>query len=195
MSRWDLTKDMGEIITAGNPVLETPAHAVRWPDPDLAGEIGEMHRVLAAFRARSGFGRAISAPQIGVTKRVIAINLGARPFYLINPVIAWRSEAMFEVWDDCLSIPDQIVRVLRHRAVSVDYQDEQGRARHWRIRSDSLSELIQHEIDHLDGVLMLARAIDDDSIRPASERQQLIDPGRSAHRRRTRRGWRARGPP
>lgn len=85
-----------------------------------------MHETLAEFRARTGYGRAMAAPQVGIPKRVIAMHLGARPFTLINPEITWRSADMQEVWDDCLSVPDCVVRVLRHNSISLVYQNERG---------------------------------------------------------------------
>lgn len=153
-----------------------------WPDPDLDRQIADLHRALTAFQASHGYGRAIAAPQIGVPKRLIAMNLGAGPLTLVNPEIIDSSDELFELWDDCMSVPGHVVRVERHRSISVRYLDELGRQRMWRDVSESMSELLQHEIDHLDGSLMLDRALDDDSIRPASEHGQLVDAGRPTHR-------------
>ena len=82
---------------------------------------------------------------------------------------------MFEVWDDCLSVPDQLVLVRRHVSISLDYQDDTGQSHGWNDLTRDESELMQHEIDHLDGILMTERAIDDDSIRPMSERASLVN--------------------
>lgn len=173
---------MSTILVKGHPLLEIPSPPVTWPDRDLAAELAALHQALADFRREHGFGRAISAPQLGIAKRAIAINLGATPFEIINPEVTWRSPEEFEVWDDCLSVPDYVVRVRRHRAISVRYIDRQGRSRHWQHLPADLSELIQHEIDHLDGVLMTERAIDDESIRPIAEHSQLVGNSRPTHR-------------
>ena len=133
-----------------------------------------LQTALEEFRREHGFGRAISAPQVGVAKRLVYLNLGSEPFCVINPEITWRSEALFEVWDDCLSVPDCIVRVRRHCSISLDYADEHGNRHHWEQLPEDMSELMQHEIDHLDGVLMTERAIDADSIRPIADRARLI---------------------
>ncbi len=77
-------------------------------------------------------------------------------------------------------MPDCIVRVRRHCSISLDFRNEQGRSRHWEKLPADWSELLQHEIDHLDGVLMTDRAIDGDSIRPIAERTELIDKVRLA---------------
>jgi len=162
------------ILVVGDPRLEQVAAEVSPDDAVLPHEIGQMHATLDAFRRNHGFGRAIAAPQVGIRKRLIAMNLGIEPLALVNPEIIWRSDELFEVWDDCLSIPDRIVRVRRHKSISFRYRDE-----HWREKiceriSTDLSELLQHEIDHLDGILMLARAWGADAIRPIAEHATLI---------------------
>ena len=174
--------DTDTLLTRGNPLLDTPSPPVQWPDPALAPELTSLHRTLADFRREHGLGRAIAAPQLGIMKRVIALNLGATPFALINPIITWRSPGTFPVWDDCLSVPDCVVRVRRHCSISVAYLDEQGRERHWEKLPADLAELVQHEIDHLDGILMTERALDADSIRPIAEHAALVGSARPAHR-------------
>jgi peptide deformylase len=66
---------------------------------------------------------------------------------------------MIELWDDCFSFPDLMVRVRRHLEIEVEYEDLAGGS-HSLVARDDLSELLQHEIDHLDGVLATDRAID-----------------------------------
>lgn len=173
---------MSTILTRGNPLLETPSQPVVWPDPALSGELASLQRTLAEFRREHGFGRAIAAPQLGILKRIIAVNLGATPFALINPEIVWRSPETFQVWDDCLSVPDCVVRVERHCSISLHYQDQQGRPRRWERLPAELAELVQHEIDHLDGVLMTQRAVEGDSIRPIAEHASLVGAARPSHR-------------
>ena len=173
---------MSSILTRGHPALEQPSSAVSWPDPDLAEDLARLHGALEEFRRRSGFGRAIAAPQLGIAKRIVACNLGATPFALVNPEITWRSNEQDPVWDDCLSVPGQVVRVLRHRSISVRFLDERGRAREWCRLPPDLAELVQHEVDHLDGVLMTSRAMDGDSIRHIAERAALVGGARPRHR-------------
>lgn len=163
-----------KILTRGHPILEAEAAPVVWPDPDLGTELAQLVEALVGFRREHGFGRAIAAPQVGISKRMIALHLGATPFAVINPEILWRSPEQIEVWDDCLSLPDIVVRVRRHRSISLRFFDEQGRERVWRELPEDSSELLQHEIDHLDGILMTERAIDGDSVRPISEHGRLV---------------------
>ena len=122
-----------------------------------------IQQALEEFRATHGFGRAISAPQIGVPLRFIALHLD-RPFVIFNPVITWKSDETFTMWDDCMSFPWLMVRLRRHRSISVRYVDEDGGTRDWENLDQATSELLQHEIDHLDGVLSIDRALDRDSI-------------------------------
>jgi peptide deformylase len=173
------------VLTQGDPRLQQISAPVQFPAPALAQELAQLHATLQDFRVRKGFGRAMAAPQVGIVKRIIVMQLGATPFALINPQITWRSDTLFDVWDDCLSVPDCIVRVQRHCSISVRYQDEHGRHRHWQRLPADMAELVQHEIDHLDGVLMTARvhpAQGADGIRPISEHTALISNTRSQHR-------------
>lgn len=155
------TKELAirEILQLGNPLLWQPSSAVTDPrSSETAAIIADLASTLADFRSRFKFGRAIAAPQIGVHRRVLVVNLGERE-PLINPEIVSTSDEMMELWDDCFSFPDLMVRVRRHREVSVRYTDCIGVERYLDAVGD-LSELLQHEIDHLDGVLAVDRAID-----------------------------------
>ncbi|MGZ9067397.1 MAG: peptide deformylase, partial [Burkholderiales bacterium] len=76
----------------------------------------------------------------------------------------WRSEETFTMWDDCMSFPDLLVRVARAKSLSLEYVDEQGKRKERRELDQAAAELLQHEIDHLDGVLAVDRAIDGESL-------------------------------
>jgi peptide deformylase len=123
-----------------------------------------LSATLEEFRLKHGFGRAMAAPQIGINLRIIAFNLNAHRFSMINPRITEASQEKFTMWDDCMSFPDLLVRVERNTSVSVEYLDEQGTTRTLENLPKAESELIQHEIDHLDGILAIDRAMDKDSI-------------------------------
>jgi peptide deformylase len=123
-----------------------------------------LQATLEAFRREHGFGRAISAPQIGVSQRFIAVNLGDGPFTMVNPEITWCSPETFTMWDDCMSFPSLLVRVRRHRAISVRYLDDEGVMRIMDRLDQATSELLQHEIDHLNGILAVDHALDADAI-------------------------------
>jgi len=169
-----------KILTLGHPTLVQQAQMVRWPDARLAADIASLREALADFRREHGFGRAIAAPQLGISKRLIFVNLETFVGAIINPRISWRSDEMFSVWDDCLSVPDSLVKVRRHKSISVKFEDSHTCTQCWEYLTPDLSELLQHEVDHLDGILMTARAIDADSIVPIAMRAELIEsPSRS----------------
>ena len=153
------------IVLLGDPRLRTKSEAVHdIRSPAFLAEKNRLQATLAAFRATYGFGRAISAPQIGVGKQFIALTLEDNSFVMINPEITWKHPDTFTMWDDCMSFPFLLVRVRRHQSISVRYTDEEGRTRHRERMDQATSELLQHEIDHLDGVLAVDRAIDRNSL-------------------------------
>lgn len=150
-----------EILQLGNTTLWQKSLAVDDPSSlDTQSIIRDLSETLSGFREATGFGRGIAAPQIGALKRVIFINVQPAGFCapLINPHIAWTGADQIELWDDCFSFPDLMVRVRRAAEVRVEYLDERGARRVIEARG-GLSELLQHEIDHLDGVLAVQRAI------------------------------------
>lgn len=147
-----------DILLLGDPRL----HEVCAPVDARASStlVRDLADTLAAFRDERDFGRAIAAPQIGALSRVIVVNVpGGFSAALHNPTIDTRSDETFELWDDCFSFPDLLVRVRRHLRVTVSWDDEHGARRRVDAEGD-LSELLQHEIDHLDGILATQRAID-----------------------------------
>jgi peptide deformylase len=152
---------MAEVLLLGDPRLRVRSAEIESYD---AREFGELAATLEAFRSRHGFGRAISAPQIGIAKRFIAVNLGRGTFFVVNPVITWRSDETFTMWDDCMSFPDLLVRVERAKSMSLEYVDELGKRKEWRELDQAAAELLQHEIDHLDGVLAVDRAMDAEAL-------------------------------
>jgi len=77
---------------------------------------------------------------------------------LINPEITWASRDKMELWDDCFSFPDLMVKVERAEQIRVAYLDAEGKQQMIEAKGD-LSELLQHEIDHLDGILAIQRAV------------------------------------
>lgn len=137
----------------------------------FAGVIEDLHDTLMDFRRRYGAGRAIAAPQIGVKKRLIYLNIGA-PNVFINPAFYPEGGEMMEVMDDCMSFPGLFVKVMRHRRIVVEYLDMNWDNKKLSLEGD-LAELFQHEYDHLDGILATMRAIDRKSyhMRPLDEQK------------------------
>lgn len=161
-----------EILLLGNPQLWQPSDTVTDIRATETHEIiSDLAATLKNFRAGHGFGRAIAAPQIGALRRILFVNMNDGTFGptpLINPQIVQASSEMMELWDDCFSFPELMVRVRRHVEIDVSYLDESGQPQKVTARGD-LSELLQHEIDHLDGILATDRAIDNRSFALRSE--------------------------
>ena len=150
-----------EILQLGNPKLWQRCLPVEEAGSSTTqSQIRDLRDTLASFRESTGYGRGIAAPQIGILRRMIFIRMQPEGFCgpLINPHITWSSESRLELWDDCFSFPDLMVRVSRAAEVRVAYQDEHGAECALRAEGD-LSELLQHEIDHLDGILAVDRAV------------------------------------
>jgi peptide deformylase len=151
------------ILQLGNPILRQKSLPVENPSaPEIAALIHDLADTLAHWRSTTGYGRGIAAPQLGVLQRVIFLQLpGERPWPFINPEIIERSQEKIVVWDACLSFLSIFMQVERHREITVRYQDQAGA--HHELRAGDgrkLSELLQHEIDHLDGILAVDRIVD-----------------------------------
>jgi peptide deformylase len=146
------------VRTIGDEVLNVTCTEVAVDDilsssPNLCVNLRQLHAALIEFRRINGFGRAIAAPQIGFPYRAVAVHLNGQQRTMFNPVITHRSDEMFTMWDDCLSFPNLMVSVKRHLSISVSFINETGHTEEWQDLSQSVSELLQHEFDHLDGVL------------------------------------------
>src|ERR1700677_1323842 len=155
------------ILQLGNPILRKKSFAVPNPAaPEIAALIQDLADTLAHWRATTGYGRGIAAPQLGVLQRVIFLQLpGEKPWPFINPQIIDRSKEKIIVWDACLSFLSIFMQVERNREITVRYQDEADTSREFRAGGDrNLSELLQHEIDHLDGILAVDRIVDTKSL-------------------------------
>ena len=148
-----------EILQLGNPQLYRISEDVTKAElSSVPAIIEDLHDSMMDFRKRYNAGRAIAAPQIGVMKRIIYMHI-ASPVVFLNPTLKNLSDEMIELWDDCMCFPNLLVRLRRHKRCTIEYRDLE-----WNLKAmnleDDLSELLQHEYDHLDGVLAVMRAID-----------------------------------
>jgi peptide deformylase len=151
------------VLQLGNPLLRRKAVRVEGATaPEIHDLVHDLADTLAHWRSATGYGRGIAAPQIGALQRVICLKLpGAEPWPLINPEIVESSQEKIIVWDACLSFLSIFMQVERHRQVTVRYQSLQGDKLEFKADDDrNLSELLQHEIDHLDGILAIDRVVD-----------------------------------
>jgi peptide deformylase len=148
------------VLILGNPILREKSVSISdFKDNDNIVDFRRLKTELEDFRKKNGFGRGIAGIQIGVKKRIIALNFGEGPFVIINPEIISRSTELFTMWDDCMSFPELMVRVERNKSIGLKYQDENGCTKEWKNIEQDKSELLQHEIDHLDGIMAIDKAI------------------------------------
>ena len=138
--------------------ISTPVSGLQEAEPIFQ----DLRDTLHEFRRTHGFGRGISAVQIGQPKRLIYIEFEGAAYRLRNPVFRYLSEGKFRMWDDCFSFPDLLVYLERSEAVKLEYESQDGTQ--ILEAAGPLSELLQHEMDHLDGVLAVDRAIDGNSL-------------------------------
>lgn len=144
-----------KILLLGNPDLRCVAEE----EKEFKHEVEEISRdlkdTLHYLQNTLNTGRGLSATQIGYNKRIIYIDTIDRKLLLINPEIIWKSDETFFVWDNCFSFELAFnVRVKRHKVIQVKYQNHKRELIIEKF-SDGLSELVQHEIDHLNGILAI----------------------------------------
>lgn len=154
-----------KILKLGNQELYKASEILEREEiPQFRNIIDYLFTLIREFRAKYGAGRGIAAPQIGVHKRIICLDIENKQHILINPVLSDCSEDMMELWDDCMSFPDLFVKVKRYKTCTLEFKDENWNSHKWELEGD-LSELLQHEYDHLNGILATQRALDDKSFR------------------------------
>lgn len=157
-------KRLENLLQLGNPLLYEVCKPVLPSELPLVKDwVADLHNVMQEIREKYNFGRAIAAPQLGIMKRLIYMNID-KPIVFINPEFTFLSEEMFELWDDCMCFPNLLVKVKRHKNLTIKYLDENWQTQEWNM-TDDLSELLQHENDHLDGILCTMRAIDEKSFK------------------------------
>ena len=143
-----------EIITAPDPRLKVTCAPVARVDEAVRRLMDDM---LETMYAAPGIG--LAAPQVGVAKRVIVVDVSKdeearRPVCLANPEIVGRSEELASCEEGCLSVPDNFGEVERPARVRVRYLDREGAEREEEFEG-LLATCVQHEMDHLDGVLFI----------------------------------------
>ncbi|MTI10624.1 peptide deformylase [Curvivirga aplysinae] len=145
-----------DILVAPHPVLKKVAA----PIDEVNDEIRQlMDDMMETMYDAPGIG--LAAPQVGVSKRVLVMDIGdeetgPQPIKMANPEIAWASDDMSSYNEGCLSFPEQYANVDRPSQVKIKYLDENNVAQ--ELDADGLlATCVQHEIDHLDGVVFVDR--------------------------------------
>jgi len=141
-----------KIVTAGDSVLRKIAEPVKKIDKRLIRLLNNMNDTM-----KNAEGVGLAAPQVGVSKRVVVIDVGEGGSYeMINPVITKR-EGTMTCTEGCLSVPEYYGEVERSAMVECEFTNRYGE-RMLVSASELLANAIQHELDHLDGVLFIDKA-------------------------------------
>jgi len=166
------------IRTFGDPVLKTKAAAVGEIDGKVARLVDDMFDTL--YASDSGIG--LAAPQIGVQKQIFVWDMDDRPMVVINPeIVESRGEWVYD--EGCLSIPGLYVEMLRPNEVLMRGLDLDGNT--VEIEASELEgRLFQHELDHLDGVLMFDRMTPEQRKEALAEYRRLTEVADAAPARR-----------
>ncbi|MGK0467019.1 peptide deformylase [Clostridium sp.] len=154
-----------EILLLGNENLYKVCSEVSKDEINKVEQVVEdLHDTMVNFSEKYGFGRAIAAPQINELYRIIYVNFNNTSIAFINPRLEFTEDEKFELWDDCMSYPGLEVRLYRYKTCKIHYKDMEWADCSISFTGD-LAELIQHEYDHLDGILAVQKAIDNKSFR------------------------------
>jgi peptide deformylase len=148
---------LAQVRVFGDPVLKSPATPVAEFDEVLARAVERMVGIM-----RDGLGVGLAATQLGLMRRLLVFQAGAdaRPTALVNPRIEWTSGELAVADEGCLSLPRVVLEVERPLHVRVRGVDPGGEA--ILLEASGLeARVLQHEIDHLDGVLILDRTTDE----------------------------------
>ena len=141
----------------GDPILRVRCERVQNPKSAATRLVADdLRDSLADAKKKYNMGRALAAPQIGAPVRIVFVAMDKQRWTMINPEITDVGPQDFQVWDDCFSFPELLVRVTRAHTVTVSYTDLKGK-QHTMEANGAMAELLQHEIDHLDGILALDR--------------------------------------
>jgi peptide deformylase len=151
-----LEKPPLQIHYLGDRVLRQPAKRVAKVDEEIRKVVRQM---LQTMYSSDGIG--LAAPQVGINKQIIVIdcepdNPANPPLVLINPQILGYGEQLCNSEEGCLSIPGVYMEVTRPQIIEISFKDESGRPQ--KIKTDGLlARAIQHEMDHLNGVMFVDR--------------------------------------
>ena len=148
---------LAQVVKFGDPVLKSKASPVRDFGPELRAEVERMIQIM-----RGAMGVGLAATQVGVLRRLLVFQAGAdsEPTALVNPEVEWLSDEAVVAEEGCLSLPRvsmDVERPLHARFTGLDVDGEPV-----RIEASGLeARVLQHELDHLDGVLIIDRTDDE----------------------------------
>jgi peptide deformylase len=160
----------------GDPILRVRCERVENPKSAATRLVADdLRDTLRVAKQKYKMGRALAAPQIGAPVRIVFVEIDKQRWTMINPEITDVGPEDFLVWDDCFSFPNLLVRVSRAYKATLGYTDLKGK-QHTMQLEGPMAELLQHEIDHLDGILALDHATGPDPFAFRAEWEKLHNP-------------------
>lgn len=160
----------------GDPILRVRCERVQDPrSPATRLVADDLRDTLRGAKKKYKMGRAMAAPQIGAPVRIVLVETGKLRWVMVNPEITDVGPDDFAVWDDCFSFPNLLVKVTRAYRVRASYDDLKGNKQTIDLEGP-MAELLQHEIDHLDGILAVDRAAGPDAFALRKEWEKLHTP-------------------
>ena len=149
-----------EVLMLGSPKLREKSKEIKDFGTELERITQDLRDTLSYLQKTRRTGRALAAPQIGYLKQVIYMQIPKKKLLMVNPKTTWKSKELFWVWDSCFSFDLAFfVKIRRHKKIKVEYNDAEGNRKIEEFERD-LSELFQHEIDHLHGILAVDHSKD-----------------------------------
>ena len=165
------------ILMIGNEMLRKKSEPVDFEVDPVEQYMRDLRDTLHHVQKEKKIGRAIAGPQIGYFKKIIYMETKKKKIIMINPRITQKSRETFDVWDSCFSADVAFFgKTTRYKAITVEYMDENGKSFQEEFTED-LSELFQHEIDHLEGILFTDRIIDNQIVMRSEWEKRYRTPG------------------
>ena len=152
-----------KIKTIGDRCLRVTSEEVVFDKKEIAELYTDM---CDAMWEADGIG--LAAPQIGINKRVILVDEtteehGRYAHLMVNPKITWKSEEKVLFDEGCLSVPDTNGEVSRSKSIKITFQNKDGKYKKWKLDGIA-ARVVQHEIDHLEGILFVDYLKEDDQV-------------------------------
>jgi len=159
LNRWKkVIKNIPELRYLGSPDLRKKCATVKEFNSETKKDIAKLKKIFLKYREMTGVGRGMSAPQIGILKNIVVIFSNDVLKTLVNPKITTSSEEMTIAEELCMSMGNLSAFVVRPKLITVEYQNETGKSIKLKANKEE-SRIIQHEMDHLDGVLNIDKTI------------------------------------
>jgi peptide deformylase len=160
----------------GDPILRARSEPVLdYKSPSVRLVADDLRDTLRTAKRKYRMGRALAAPQIGAPVRLVFVESDKQRWTMLNPEITDVGSEDFVAWDDCFCFSGLYVRVTRAHQATLRYMDLKGKPHSMQLEGP-IAELLQHEIDHLDGILAVDRATGLDPFAYRSEWEKLHDP-------------------